>query len=105
MSLTAASRSDLNRRRVIFVDDEPFALEVLQRVFEPMRNEWHMEFVSSGADALVIVTEWQEFRSPDFDTIRDRLTHPVVFDGRNIYEPSLVKSFGLKYHGIGRVSA
>ena len=49
-----------------------------------------------------IVTEWQEFRSPDFDTIRDRLTHPVIFDGRNLYEPALVKSFGLKYHGIGR---
>ena len=53
MSLTVASRSDLNRRRVIFVDDEPFALEVLQRVFEPMRNEWHMEFVTSGEDALM----------------------------------------------------
>ena len=55
-----------------------------------------------GADALAIVTEWQEFRSPDFDDIRDRLRHPVIFDGRNIYEPSLVRSFGLKYYGIGR---
>ena len=55
-----------------------------------------------GADALVIVTEWQEFRSPDFDLIRDRLRHPVIFDGRNIYDPAMVKSFGLAYHGIGR---
>ena len=55
-----------------------------------------------GADALVIVTEWQEFRSPDFDLIRGRLRHPVIFDGRNIYDPALVKSFGLAYHGIGR---
>ncbi len=55
-----------------------------------------------GADALVIVTEWQEFRSPDFDVIRDRLAHPAVFDGRNIYDPALVRSFGLHYHGIGR---
>src|SRR6185436_690427 len=53
MSMLATRRSDLNRRRVIFVDDEPFALEVLQRVFETMRNEWHMEFVTSAADALV----------------------------------------------------
>ena len=53
MSMSVARRSDLNRRRVIFVDDESFALEVLQRVFEPLRNEWHMEFVTSGADALV----------------------------------------------------
>lgn len=52
MSTFAVSKSPLNRRRVLFVDDEPFALEVLQRVFEPMRNEWHMEFVTSGPDAL-----------------------------------------------------
>ncbi len=55
-----------------------------------------------GADALVIVTEWQEFRSPDFELIRDRLRHPVIFDGRNIYDPALVKGYGLAYHGIGR---
>jgi UDPglucose 6-dehydrogenase len=55
-----------------------------------------------GADALAVVTEWQEFRSPDFDLIRDTLRHKVIFDGRNIYDPSLVKSFGLTYHGIGR---
>ncbi len=55
-----------------------------------------------GADALAIVTEWQEFRSPDFDAIRDALRHPAIFDGRNLYEPSLVKSFGLQYFGIGR---
>jgi UDPglucose 6-dehydrogenase len=55
-----------------------------------------------GADALAIVTEWQEFRSPDFDLVRERLRHPVVFDGRNLYDPALVKSFGLEYFGIGR---
>ena len=65
----------------------------------------HAEAALEGADALVIVTEWQEFRSPDFDTIRDRLSHPVIFDGRNIYDPGLVKNFGLKYFGIGRTSA
>ena len=56
----------------------------------------------AGADVLTIVTEWQEFRSPDFDAIRDALRHPVIFDGRNIYEPALVKRFGLEYYGIGR---
>jgi UDPglucose 6-dehydrogenase len=55
-----------------------------------------------GADALAIVTEWQEFRSPDFDTLRAKLKHPVVFDGRNLYDPSFVKQFGLTYFGIGR---
>src|SRR3954464_8102037 len=53
MSMITASRSDLNRRRPFFGGDEPFALEVLQRVFEPMRNEWHMEFVTSGPEALL----------------------------------------------------
>jgi len=55
-----------------------------------------------GADALVIVTEWKEFRSPDFDDVRKRLRQPVVFDGRNLYEPDLVRSAGLEYHGVGR---
>jgi response regulator RpfG family c-di-GMP phosphodiesterase len=57
MSTFAIRNSELNRRKVIFVDDESFALEVLQRVFEPMRTEWHMEFVTSAADALTRLEE------------------------------------------------
>ena len=60
------------------------------------------EATLEGADALAIVTEWQEFRSPDFGVIRDALSSKAVFDGRNLYDPALVKSFGLAYHGIGR---
>jgi UDPglucose 6-dehydrogenase len=56
----------------------------------------------TGADALAIVTEWQEFRSPDFDAIKAELKQPVVFDGRNLYDPGFVKRFGLKYYGMGR---
>jgi len=56
----------------------------------------------TGADVLAILTEWQEFRSPDFDTIRERLREPVIFDGRNLYDPGLVKSFGVRYFAIGR---
>ncbi|HSG01048.1 MAG TPA: UDP binding domain-containing protein, partial [Vicinamibacterales bacterium] len=55
-----------------------------------------------GADALAILTEWQEFRSPDFDVIKDKLADAVVFDGRNLYEPSLMATFGLQYYAIGR---
>jgi UDPglucose 6-dehydrogenase len=55
-----------------------------------------------GADALIIVTEWKEFRSPDFDEIKKRLKQPVVFDGRNLYEPALIRIFGLEYYAIGR---
>jgi UDPglucose 6-dehydrogenase len=62
----------------------------------------HAETALEGADALAILTEWQEFRSPDFDTIRDKLSHGVIFDGRNLYDPAFVRSFGLQYYGIGR---
>jgi UDPglucose 6-dehydrogenase len=55
-----------------------------------------------GADALAIVTEWQEFRSPDFELVRAKLKYPVIFDGRNLYDPLFVKQFGLTYYGIGR---
>jgi len=55
-----------------------------------------------GADALVIVTEWQEFRSPDFGAIRAALREPVLFDGRNMFAPQLPEAAGLEYHAIGR---
>ncbi len=55
-----------------------------------------------GADALIIVTEWREFRSPDFDTIKAKLKQPVIFDGRNLYDPKPVRSMGIEYHAIGR---
>jgi UDPglucose 6-dehydrogenase len=58
---------------------------------------------ASGSDALLVVTEWKEFRSPDFDELKRRLKHPIVFDGRNLYDPSLVKSLGFEYFGIGRL--
>ena len=55
-----------------------------------------------GADALLIVTEWKEFRTPDFDAIKSGLKQPVVFDGRNLYDPQLMKTLGIEYRGIGR---
>ena len=55
-----------------------------------------------GADALIIATEWKEFRSPDFSAIKAGLKSPVIFDGRNLYEPSDVARLGLEYHAIGR---
>ncbi len=55
-----------------------------------------------GAAALCVVTEWQEFRSPDFAQIKASLGTPVIFDGRNIYDPALLRRYGLRYFGIGR---
>ena len=55
-----------------------------------------------GADALAILTEWQEFRSPDFQAIKQELTDAVIFDGRNLYDPELLEGMGLAYYAIGR---
>ncbi len=58
--------------------------------------------VLHGADALVVVTEWKQFRSPEFAMLKDALGDRVVFDGRNLYEPAEVEAAGLAYYGIGR---
>ncbi len=55
-----------------------------------------------GADALVIATEWNEFREPDFDRMRRLMKTPVIFDGRNIYSPEQMKSLGFVYYSVGR---
>jgi UDPglucose 6-dehydrogenase len=60
---------------------------------------------AQGADALAIVTEWQEFRSPDFERLKQILKSPVIFDGRNLYDPAMVSRFGLTYYAIGRGKA
>jgi UDPglucose 6-dehydrogenase len=57
---------------------------------------------AEGADALAIATEWQEFRSPDFERLKRLLTAPVIFDGRNLYDPSMVGRLGFTYYAIGR---
>jgi len=84
---------------------DPVAAQETQRIYGE-RPE--LQIVKSatdalkGADALAIVTEWQEFRSPDFDNIKAELKQPVIFDGRNLYDPGFVKRFGLTYYAIGR---
>jgi UDPglucose 6-dehydrogenase len=55
-----------------------------------------------GADALIIVTEWKEFRSPDFSFIKEQLRFPIIFDGRNLYDPTTIAEFGIQYEAIGR---
>jgi UDPglucose 6-dehydrogenase len=58
-----------------------------------------------GAEALAIVTEWNEFRTPDFDVIRRKMVAPVIFDGRNLYDPIRMRQLGIQYSGIGLESA
>ena len=55
-----------------------------------------------GADGLSVITEWNEFRSPDFQDIKQRLKEPAIFDGRNLYDPDYLQQLGFTYYGIGR---
>ncbi|HYE36479.1 UDP-glucose/GDP-mannose dehydrogenase family protein [Methylocaldum sp.] len=63
------------------------------------------EATLKGANGLIIVTEWNVFRSPNFDAIKSELSHPVIFDGRNLYDPARMKTLGFDYFGIGRGSS
>ena len=84
---------------------DPAARAEARKIFE---NRKGVEIVDSamaaleGADALAIVTEWQEFRSPDFAGIKARLKTPAIFDGRNLYDPAVLRGLGLEYYPIGR---
>ena len=84
---------------------DPVAMEEAKRVFA---KEPGVRFATStvsaldGADALIIVTEWKEFRSPDFEDMKKRLKSPVVFDGRNLYDPAMMREAGIEYFSMGR---
>ena len=84
---------------------DPVAMTEAQRIFgdEPrLRYTDKAMDALTGADALIIVTEWKEFRSADLDTIKQKLKAPLVFDGRNLYDPQFVRSQGVEYFPIGR---
>jgi UDPglucose 6-dehydrogenase len=97
--------SGLVGRGAAVVAYDPVAMGEAKRVFGPMPGLSYAESpldAVAGADALVVVTEWQEFRSPDFGELRRRLKAPLIFDGRNLYDPALARAAGLEYFGIGR---
>ena len=84
---------------------DPVAMYETQRIFkdEPRLTLADNPMAAlNGADALAVVTEWKEFRSPDFSDIKLKLKTPIIFDGRNIYDPKMVKAAGLDYRAIGR---
>ena len=87
---------------------DPVAMKAAKSAFADLKG---IVFADSplaaveGADALAVVTEWKEFRSPDFQAIRARLKTPAVFDGRNLYDPEEMKRAGLEYYPVGRAAA
>ena len=84
---------------------DPVAMEGAKAIFgnkvEYLDNNYD---TLKGADALVIVTEWNEFRRPDFDRMKSLMKRPLIFDGRNIYDPRVMREKGFEYYGIGRGS-
>ncbi|MDT0627746.1 UDP-glucose/GDP-mannose dehydrogenase family protein [Alteromonas sp. W364] len=84
---------------------DPEAMEETQRIYGNRSDLSLMgtkEATLNNADCLVICTEWQAFRAPDFELIKSSIKDPVVFDGRNLFEPSLMSEYGLHYYAIGR---
>ena len=96
----------LVRRGARVVAHDPVAMEEARRVFA--MDSAQLEFAATpndalqGADALIIVTEWRHFRSPDFARMKQLLKQPVIFDGRNLFNPRTVRNAGIEYHPIGR---
>ncbi len=89
-TVTAYDPVAMTEARRVFADDPAFACAGTQMA------------TLEGADALLIATEWKEFRSPDFEAIRAALKQPVIFDGRNLYEPRTLRDLGFEYFAIGR---
>jgi len=98
---------ELTRRGARITAYDPVAMPEAQRVLADAPG---LSFAASqgealeGADALIIVTEWKEFKSPDFDAIKSKLLQPLVVDGRNLYDPELMRALGIEYIGVGRSS-
>ncbi len=90
-------------RNVVIRAHDPMAMEraaaILGDGIEYSKNDYEM---LNGADALVISTEWNEFRSPDFARMKELMAAPVIFDGRNIYEPEMMRELGFTYYSVGR---
>jgi UDPglucose 6-dehydrogenase len=82
---------------------DPEAIETTQETFgDDIDYGDSMYDILDGAEALIICTEWHEFRRPDLEEVRDRLARPLIFDGRNVFEPEHMAQMGFDYYSIGR---
>jgi UDPglucose 6-dehydrogenase len=108
--------AELLARGARVVAYDPVAIKEAQRVIELdfAKTPEQLERLSyaqdameaaNGADALVVATEWKVFKAPDFETLKSQLKTPIVFDGRNLYDPPALQELGFEYHAVGRASA
>ena len=97
----------LSRRGAKIQAYDPVAMPESRRVMEGLPGLHfvdHQTAALQGADALLVVTEWKEFRNPDFELIKATLKQALILDGRNLYEPALMRAMGIDYVGIGRAT-
>ncbi len=84
---------------------DPVAMKETKRIYGERANLRYAETpldALQDADALIIVTEWKAYKSPDFDAVKSKLKNAIIFDGRNLFEPTYIKTLGIEYYGIGR---
>lgn len=100
--------NDLTTRGATIVGFDPVAMHEARHLLAANKNVRFADSAMSalsGADALAIVTEWKTFRAPDFAAMKTALKNPLVFDGRNLYEPAAMAEYGIRYFPIGRKQA
>ena len=98
-----AHRSAAARRAPPCAATDPVAMEAVRKLLgDRIEFETSNYTCAEGADALALVTEWHEYRRPNFDRLKTMMRQPVLFDGRNVWEPNEVRALGFRYHGIGR---
>jgi len=84
---------------------DPEAMEETARIYgdkEGLQLVNSVDETLNNADALIVVTEWKNFMSPDFDLLKEKLADSVIFDGRNLYQPEVLEEKGIAYYAIGR---
>jgi UDPglucose 6-dehydrogenase len=99
--------AELLKRGATVAAYDPVAMTEARHIYEKEKGVSFADTAMAaldGADALVIMTEWKAFRSPDFDAVKHALKSPVIFDGRNLYEPAVVRAHGIEYFPIGRLA-
>lgn len=96
--------TELRKRGASFKAYDPIAVENARHIIGDDRIEYVKNNYDTlqGADALLLLTEWHHFRKPDFDKIKSLMKTPLIFDGRNQYEPAKMKELGFTYYSIGR---
>jgi UDPglucose 6-dehydrogenase len=82
---------------------DPEAMDNVAKIFgDKVTRVEHSMDALNGADALAIMTEWSQFRTPNLGEVRQRMARPIIFDGRNLYDPQTMADAGFTYHSIGR---